>query len=125
MITKDLLHNSTVKALIPAEALGIAVETGATVDLLGTGRKVLVNINAGTPSAGGLADIVIHESDDDFAANDDVLYTFDQISELGIVQADLAPNKRYIRAVATITVAAFTLGVEGIVYLEREIPSGI
>lgn len=123
--TKDLLNNSTVKALIPAEALGIAVETGEIVDLLGIGRKVLVIINAGTPAAGGLADIVVHESDDNFSADDDVLYTFDQIDAAGIVEADLAPNKRYIRVVATVTVAVFTLGVDGVIYLEREIPSGI
>lgn len=125
MNTKDLLNNSTVEALIPSEALGVAVETGATIDLLGMGRKVLVIVNAGTPAAGGLVDIVVHESDDNFVADDDVLHTFDQLDAAALVEADLAPNKRYIRVVATVTVAAFTVGVTGVIYLEREIPSGI
>ncbi len=62
--TKDLLNNSTIIAMIPSEALGIAVETGAVTDLQGVGRKVLVVINAGTPAGGGLANIVVQESND-------------------------------------------------------------
>jgi hypothetical protein len=125
MNAKDLLNNSTVVAMIPSEKLEVGEETGATLDLAGVGRKVLVVVNAGTPAAGGTLDVVVHESDDDFAADDDVLYTFDEITAESLVEADLAPNKRYIRVVATVGVDVFTTAVEGIVYLEREIPSGI
>ena len=125
MITKDLLNNSTVKSLIAAASLDTATHTGDTVDLLGVGRKVLVVINAGTPGAGGTLNVVVHESDDNFAANDDVLHTFAEITAAGLAEADLAPNKRYIRVVATVGVAVFPAAVEGVVYLERKIPSGI
>ena len=53
------------------------------------------------------------------------LHTFAQISAASLVEADLAPKRRYVRVVATVTVEVFTLGVTGIIYLEREIPSGI
>ena len=125
MNAKDLLNNSTLVAFIPSEALAIAVETGATTDLGGVGRKILIAVNAGVPAGGGLIDIVVHESDDNFAADDDVLHTFDQIDAESLVEADLAPNKRYIRVVATVTGGVFTAGITGVIYLEREIPSGI
>ena len=122
---RDLLNNCTNKALVVADALSVAVHTGATVDLLGIGRKVLVVINAGVPAAGGLLDVVVHESNDNFAADDDVLHTFDQIVGASLVEADLAPTKRYIRAVATVTVGVFDASVNGTIYLERKIPAGI
>ena len=198
--TKDLLNNSTIVALIPTEELAIAVETGAITDLQGMGRKVLVVVNAGTPGAGGLLNIVVQESNvatmvvgtpgaidgaidatqkyidlhagegvnwpslDEFSftidtetfictkrvvdrlyvkraqygttaaihVNDSVLvlyiatlHTFAEIDAASLVEADLAPNKRYIRIVATVTVGVFLTGITGIVYLEREIPSGV
>ena len=125
--TKDLLNNSTVVALIPAEALGVATETGAILDLGGIGRKMLIIVNAGTPAAGGLVNITVHESNaaDFSGGDDDVLHTFVEIDAAGVVEADLAPNKRYIRIEAAVTVDVFTIGVDAVVYLEREIPSGI
>ena len=125
MNTKDLLNNSTVKALIVADKLTAAVHTGSTVDLKGIGRKVLVVVNAGTPDSGGTLDVVVHESDDNFASDDDVLHTFTQIDAAALAEADIAPNKRYIRVVATVGTAAFPATVDGVIYLEREIPSGI
>ena len=125
MNAKDLLNNSTVVAFIPSEALAVAVETGGITDLGGVGRKILMVVNAGTPAAGGLIDIVVHESNDNFAADDDVLHTFAQLDAAALVEADLAPNKQYIRIVATVTEGVFTAGVTGVIYLEREIPSGI
>ena len=199
MNAKDLLNNSTVVAFIPSEALAVAVETGGITDLQGVGRKILMTINAGTPAAGGLIDVVVQESNaptfaiagtetldaavsladvyvdiqpaeganlplydfniligteimtvteritdrlyvkrgqqgttiathaDDAAVTlqIDTLHTFAQITAASLVEADLAPNKRYVRVVATVTVDVFTAGVTGIVYLEREIPAGI
>ena len=197
--TKDLLNNSTVVAFIPAEALAVDTETGGITDLQGKGRKILMAINAGTPAAGGLANIIVQESNaptfaiagtetldaavsltdvyvdiqpgeganlplydfnilidaeimtvteritdrlyvkrgqqgtttaihaDDTAVTlqIDTLHTFAEIDAAGLVEADLAPNKRYVRVVAAVTVDVFTLGVTGIIYLEREVPSGI
>jgi len=202
MNAKDLLNNSTSVAFIPSEELGVDVESGAITDLLGVGRKILMSINAGTPAAGGLADIVVYESnmatftdpvgdevldatgidisqktmtlhatdgvgyplyDFDMILTSGeivtvtervgdlcyirraqrgttatvhaggatarlsprVLHTFAQITAASLVEADLAAGSRYVRVVATVTVDVFTLGVTGIVYLEREIPSGI
>jgi len=202
MNAKDLLNNSTVIAFIPSEALAVGTETGAITDLLGKGRKVLMAINAGTPAAGGLANIIVQESNMatmtdpvgdevldatgidatqkylNLHATDGVgypiydfdlilsggeivtvterigdhclirraqrgttatahaggatarlsvptLHTFAEIDAASLVEADLAPNRRYIRVVAVVTVDVFPLGVTGVVYLEREIPSGI
>jgi len=202
MNAKDLLNNSTLVAFIPSEALAIAVETGAITDLEGVGRKILMAINAGVPAAGGLANIIVQESNmatmtdpvgDEvldaagISATDRVmtlhatdgvgypladfdmiltageivtvtervgdvcyikraqrgttatahaggatarlsvrtLHTFAEISAASLVEADLAPGRRYVRVRATVTVGVFTLGVTGIIYLEREIPSGI
>ncbi len=199
---KDLLNNSTVVAFIPSEALAVATETGAITNLQGKGRKILMTINAGTPAAGGLANIIVQESNmatltdpvgDEvldatgidvtqrvmtLAATDGVgyplydfdmiltageivtvtervgdvcqikraqrgttatahaggatarlsvrtLHTFDEIDAASLVEADLAPGRQYVRVVAVVTVDVFTLGVTGIIYLEREIPSGI
>ena len=200
--TKDLLNNSTIIAFIPAEALAVADETSGITDLEGRGRKILMLINAGTPAAGGLANIIVQESNMatmtdpvgdevldatgidatqtylDLHATDGVgyplsdfdliltageivtvtervgdhclirraqrgttatvhaggatarlsvptLHTFAEIDAAGLVEADLAPNRRYVRVVAAITVEVFTLGVLGVVYLEREVPAGI
>lgn len=125
MNAKDLLNNCTTKALIVADELSAAAHTGDTIDLKGIGRKVLVIINAGTPGTSGTLDVVVHESDDNFSSDDDVLHTFDQITAPALVEADLAPNKRYIRVVATVGTEVFPAAVEGIIYLEREIPSGL
>jgi len=122
---RDLLNNCTSKALVVADELSIAVHTGATVDLKGVGRKVLAIINSGVPASGGLLDVVIHESDDSFSTDTSVLHTFDQIKAASLVEVTLTPTKRYIKAVATVTVAVVPASVVGIVYLERNIPSGI
>ena len=202
MNSKDLLNNTTVVAFIPSEELGVAVETGGITDLLGIGRKIHFVVNAGTPAAGALANIIVQNSNmatmtdpvgdevldatgidisqktmtlhatdgvgyplHDFymilSADEIVtvtsrvgdvcqirraqrgttatahaggatarlsvptLHTFAEISAIGLTEADLAPDKRYVRVVATVTVDTFTLGVTGHIYLERKIPSGI
>jgi len=202
MNSKDLLNNSTSVAFIPSEELGVDVESGAITDLLGVGRKILMSINAGTPAAGGTANLVVWESNmstftdpvgDEVLdatgidisqktmtlhATDGVgyplydfdmiltsgeivtvtervgdlcyirraqrattatvhaggatarlspriLHTFAEITAASLVEADLTPKRRYVRVLATVGVDTFTLGVTGIIYLERKIPSGI
>ena len=202
MNAKDLLNNSTVVALLPAESLAVDTHTEAITDLQGKGRKVLVVVNAGTPGVGGELDIIVQESNmatmtdpvgDEVLdatgidatqktltlhATDGIgyplydfdlilsageivtvtervgdlcyikraqrgttatvhaggatarlsvptLHTFAQIVAAGLVEADLAPNRRYVRVVAAVGVDVFPTGIEGIIYLEREIPSGI
>ena len=53
------------------------------------------------------------------------LATLDTVDAAGIAEADLAPTKRYIRISYTVTGTSIPVGIEGVVYLEREIPSGI
>lgn len=53
------------------------------------------------------------------------LATLDTVDAAGIAEADLAPTKRYIRLSYTVTGTSIPVGIEGVIYLEREIPSGI
>ena len=125
MNTKDLLNNSTVRALVPAATLGIATHTGAIVDLKGIGRKILVILNTGTPAAGGLINVVVRESNDNFVSDNTVLHTFPQINAAALVEADLSPSKPFVRVVATVSVATVPTAIIGVVYLEREVPSNL
>jgi len=68
---------------------------------------------------------VAHADDTAVTLQINTLHTFAEIDAASLVEADLAPNKRYIRIVATVTVGVFLTGITGIVYLEREIPSGV
>ena len=125
MTTKDLLNNSTVKELVASAAITTGSNTGSSVDLEGVGRKILVIINTGDVGTGGTLDVEIHESDDDFSADDDTLKTFSQIDSTGVVVGDVAPNKRYIQASYTVGTDTVNCAVIGIIYLEREAPSGL
>lgn len=53
------------------------------------------------------------------------LQTLDTVDAAGIAEADIAPTKRYIRLSYTVTGTSIPAGIEGVIYLEREIPSGI
>ena len=202
MNSKDLLNNSTQVAFIPTEELAADVESGAITDLLGIGRKILMTINAGTPAAGALNNVVVYESNMatftdpvgdevldatgidisqttmtlhatdgvgyplyDFdmiltsgeivtvkervgdlcyikraqrgttatvhaggataRLSQRVLHTFAEISAASLVEADLAAGSRYVGVVCTVTVDTFLTSVTGLIYLERDIPSGI
>jgi len=55
-----------------------------------------------------------------------VLHTFAEIDVATLTEADLAPNKRYIRVDYTAAVGtSIPVGIAGVIYLEREVPSGI
>ena len=69
----------------------------------------------------------VHANDSVLVLYIATLHTFAAIDAASLVEADLAPNKRYIRVSTTVVGAGAALptGIIGIVYLEREIPSGI
>ena len=69
-----------------------------------------------------------HADDTAVTLQIDTLHTFAQITAAAVVEADLAPNKRYVRVVATVGGAGadtVDVGIVGVIYLERAIPSGI
>lgn len=128
---KDLLNNSTVKALITAARhaglTGAGTKIGTVVDLAGEGRKLLVAVNVGTTSTATLS-ITIQESADSvtFTTLGDVLV----IDTTGLTVVDLTPTKRYIRAMVTLSETSVDgvyvdVSVEGLVYNERYIPSNV
>ena len=120
---RDLLHNSSQKDLLPAKSRAAATYNGTGVDLKGKGRKVLILLSAGGFGASATLDVTIEESLDNTTFT--TLYTFTQKTAAGSFVVDVAPTKRYIRATGVVGVAAVDFGVWGIVYNEREIPSGI
>ena len=122
---KNLLNNSTISAFIPPNQYTPGETEGGAIDLKGIGRKILVMGGTENLGAGGTVDVVIQESDDNFNADITVLHTFDTITELDPIKKDLSPNKRYVRAVMTVNVDTVVFAVLAVIYLEREIPSGI
>ena len=68
----------------------------------------------------------IHTNDSVLVLYIATLHTFAAITAASLVEADLSPNKRYIRVNYTVTGGTLIPGgVTGVIYLEREIPSGI
>lgn len=68
----------------------------------------------------------IHANDTVLVLYIAVLHTFAEIDAATLVEADLAPNKRYIRVDYTAADGtSIPVGIVGVIYLEREIPSGI
>ena len=116
----DLINNTTLKGLIPSISVAPGTTTGSAVDLKGIGRNVLVVLDIGTTDG---VDVVIEESDD--GINWTALHTFAQQNTAVLLEADLAPTKQHIRAVATLSGTFANLAVLGIIYNERQIPSGI
>ena len=102
-------YDDTQEESITTRAVGASVVTGDSVDIQGANATMWVNV--GTVAAGGLIDVVIHESDDDitFTAWSDG--TFAQISASSSVSKQYTGGKRYIKAIATITVNTVTFGV--------------
>ena len=117
----NLINNTTLKGLIPAVQTVAATITGSAVDLKGMGRNILVVLDIG--AANGNVDVVIEESDDGTIWTP--LHTFAQQNTAALLEADLTPTKQQIRAVVTTSGTATTFAVLGIIYNERQIPSGI
>ena len=129
--TKDLLNNSTVKSLICCdEKIANSTTTGGTVDLAGIGRKILVIIQSCAAAATTTLSVVVQESaTDSFGVGGATLHTFTTLDIVAgtnqLVVGDLAPNERYIRVVANVGPATLDFSVIGVIYLERERPSGL
>jgi len=102
-------YNDTQSETITTRAIGASVVTGSSIDILGCDATVFVNV--GIVAAGGLLDVVLHESDDN---NTFTLWsggTFTQISAAGVASKLYTGGKRYIKAIATITVNTITFGI--------------
>lgn len=122
--TKDLLNNSTVKSLLPSIER-VAVVSGSSVDLKGIGRKLLVILDAGFFADTSTLTVIIEECDSTGFDVAYTLHTFATLDNVATVVADLAPNRRWVRARATAVGDSISFAVEGIIYLERERPSGL
>lgn len=131
--TKDLLNNSTVKSMICCDEQAPAAEVeGDVVDMNGIGRKLLVIIQSCAAAATTTLSVVVQESATDSfgvegaAATLDTFTTLDIVADVAqLVVGDLAPNERYVRVVATVGDATLDFAVLGVIYLERERPSGL
>ena len=103
-------YNDSQVETITTQTAGASVVTGTAVDILGC--RATVWVNAGVVAAGGKLDVVIYECDTLAGA-----YTawsggtFTQIVAAGQASKEYTGGKRYIKAVATITVANITFGV--------------
>lgn len=85
---------------------------GAGVDVLN--YTALVLLEAGTCGAGGTIDVKLQESDDDVAYTDVSSGAFAQVTEANdeqIYELAYSGTKQYLRAVATVGVAACAFGV--------------
>ena len=102
-------YNDTQSETITTRAVGASVVTGNSVDIQGCQATVWVNV--GVIAAGGLIDVVIHESDDNITFTAWSSGTFTQISAIGSVSKSYTGGKRYIKAIATITVNTVTFGI--------------
>jgi uncharacterized phiE125 gp8 family phage protein len=101
-------YNDTQSETITTRAVGASVVTGTSVDIQGCEATVWVNV--GVVAAGGKLDVVIHESDDNNTFTAWSGGTFTQISAAGSVSKSYTGGKRYIKAIATITVNTITFG---------------
>ena len=128
--TKDLLNNSTVKSMICPRVgtTGLAV-TGTSIDMNGIGRKILVIAHACNPSSTTTLEVSVQECTTTGFGVPVTLHNFATLDILKngstIAVADLAPNLRFVRAVATLGLYTLALSVVGVIYLERARPSGL
>jgi uncharacterized phiE125 gp8 family phage protein len=100
-------YNDTQAETITTRAVGASVVTGSSVDIQGCEATVWANV--GIVAAGGKLDVAIHHSDDN---NTFTLWdSFAQIPAAGSVSKNYTGGKRYIKAIATITVNTITFGV--------------
>jgi uncharacterized phiE125 gp8 family phage protein len=102
-------YNDTQTETITTRAVSVSVVTGSSVDILGCDATVFANV--GIVAAGGKLDVVIHESDDNITFALWSGGTFTQISTASQQLKQYTGGKRYIKAIATITVNTITFGV--------------
>jgi uncharacterized phiE125 gp8 family phage protein len=100
-------YNDTKTETVTTRAVGASVVTGTSVDVQGCDTTVWADV--GIVAAGGKIDIAIHHSDDN---NTFTLWdSFTQIVAAGSVSKSYTGGKRYIKAIATITVNTITFGI--------------
>lgn len=100
-------YNDTQSETITTRAVGASVVTGSSVDIQGCEATMWANV--GIVAAGGKLDIAIHHSDDNITFT--LWDSFTQISAAGSTSKSYTGGKRYIKAIATITVNTITFGV--------------
>lgn len=99
-------YNDTQTETIPPQVGSPSTITGASIDVLGGSSKLWVNV--GNVAAGGVLNVAIHESD--AAGSGFTLWgAMSPIVAAGSYSKAYTGSKRYIRAVAVITVANVTL----------------
>ncbi len=135
---RDLLNNSTSKALVPATNTGNELETSGadatqeetSVDLIGEGRKCMLIISVGKTSSATLSLIVKSGTDNSTFGTTEVSAQI--LDTPGVTVIDFVPNNRYIRAEWTVS-ATGALGSHTyvdfsavvVVYNERLRPSNV
>jgi uncharacterized phiE125 gp8 family phage protein len=101
-------YNDTQKdSIAPQVVNALTTITGTEVDVLGADASVWVNV--GNVAAGGLLNVTIHESD--VSGSGFLAWsggTFTQIVAAGQYSKAYTGGKRYIKVVATVTIAAVT-----------------
>jgi len=120
---RDLKNNSTVVSILPALSRAAAAYEDI-VDTYGEGRKILAILDIGGVAQGGTLDVVFTESDTEGGVYT-ALNTVAQKIAAGTTEVDLTPTKRFVKATATVAVAAVDFAVIAVVYNERYIPSNV
>jgi len=102
-------YNDSQSETIITRSAGISTVTGDGVDIQGCEATVYVNV--GSVAAGGKLDVTIYESDDNVTYTAWASGTFTQISAAGQSSKLYTGSKRYIKAVAVITVNTIIFGI--------------
>lgn len=102
-------YNDTQSETITTRAVGASTVTGDSVDIQGCEATMFVNV--GSVATGGKLNVTIYESDDNIAFTAWSSGAFSQISAAGQSSKEYTGGKRYIKAVAVITVNTITFGV--------------
>jgi len=136
-MSRDLLNESTVKQLVPAtnssyelELAGSLSVNGASVDLIGEGRKCLLIVDVNTTSSATFSLKVMSGTDDvTFGTTE---YDGGEILATGVTIVDFEATNRYIRAEyvvdntgVLVTHTFVSFAVEVVVYNERYRPSNV
>lgn len=132
---RDLLNNCTSVNLMCVNSGydltdEVSLTTTATgIDLRGEGRKCLVVINVGrTATVTAIVSITSGTDNTTFGTTEVTRV----LNDVGILEVDLVPQNRYIRAELTLSSTAatglhnyITVAITGIVYNERYIRSNV
>lgn len=106
---------STVQSIAPGshEVAADYSLTGSSADV--SGKRAIVNLNAGTNGAGGTVDAKIQESDDNTTWSDWTGGAFTQVTTANddaVQEKEYTGSKQYIRVACTVAVAACSFSVD-------------